>query len=273
MSLCLFASCAVYDAPPSRKTGAQNGGSSGTSDTAKGGDEDNAGGRGGTGTSGTTGGAGTVSGMHPGGTDAGSPHAAGAPDGGAADGGAGDVSGGSGDQAGDGAGGATGGGGTGGTLSSGGGGSGGTLSSGGGGMGGSPPITELSRQKPATASSQQTGNEPASGNDGDGVTRWCAKAGTFPQWWRVDLGATHLLKEFKISFEYTDRKYYYDIETSADDSAYTLQARASGMAALQTGAFPDGVSARYVRLTVTNADPLNTSKTWASFFEFTVTGS
>jgi hypothetical protein len=304
--LCFFASCAVYDAPPRQHTGAPKGGSAETSDSSNGGGEDDGAGRGGTGATGTTtGGAGTFGEMDPGGMDAGS-NAAGFADGGDADadGGAGEEAGRGGTQA-AGAGSASGGAGSGGTTSSGGGGTtssggggtsgsggGGTTSSGGGGTsgsggggttssggdggggaGGSAPITELSRQKPATASSQQSSKPPASGNDGDGVTRWCASGGVFPQWWRVDLGATHPLKEFSVSFEYAERKYAYDIETSADDAAYTRQVRTSGTAAVQTGVFPDGVSARYVRITITGADAPASAETWASFFEFTVTGS
>jgi hypothetical protein len=248
--LCFLASCAVYDAPPLGSAGAPNGGRSGAPDIAAGGGGADDAAVGGTGPTSPTGGAGVVGGMYAGGADAGSSGAAGSPDGGAADGGAGGASGGNGGHAGD-----------------------ATSGNGGGGTTGSGPLVELSRNRPAIASSQQAVHDAASGNDGDSVTRWCSKGGTFPQWWRVDLGATHSLKEFKISFEYSDRKYYYDIETSADDSAYTLQARASGTAALQSGLFPAGVSARYVRITVTNADPAGTSQTWASFFEFVVTGT
>jgi hypothetical protein len=260
MLLCFFASCAVYD--PSvlgGGTGGMNGGASGTFNVAGGGRETAGAGRGGMGATSAIGDAGTSGDMSLGGTETGSSGAAGSPDGGAADGGSGVVSAGSGGSAGGGGGGGV----------NGGGGSGGN-----GGTAGSPPkIIDLSSKKPATASSQQTGHEAGDGNDVDGATRWCASGATFPQWWRVDLGATHSLEEFEISFEYPDRKYYYDIETSANDSAYTLQVRASGTAAVQSGVFPDGVSARYVRITVTNADPGPMFPTWASFFEFVVSGT
>lgn len=261
--LCLFlAGCAVYDAaPPQGSGGTLDGGSPGTSQGAAAGTEADSGGRGGTAPS-ATGGAGTAGVMHLGGTGTGGSGVAGSTDGGAAD------AGGEGGAAGQVLGGSSGHAGVGGSTNGGAGGGGSAI----GGSGGTPMITDLSSKKPATASSEQTGKESASGNDGDSATRWCAKVGTLPQWWRVDLGATHSLKEFKVSFEYADRKYSYDVETSADDAAYTLQVRTSGTAALQSGLFPAGVSARYVRITVTSTDS-SVSPTWASFFEFVVTGT
>lgn len=267
LGLCLHASCAVYEiSPPQGSGGTLDGGSAGASQMAAAGTETDGAGRGGT----ATGDAGTAGVMHLGGTGAGRSGLAGAADGGAADGGAADGgAGGVGGQIWGGTSGHAGGGGS----ANGGAASGGTASGGSGGTAGSAPVvTDLSRNKAATASSEQTGKEAARGNDGDGATRWCAKVGTLPQWWRVDLGATHSLKEFKISFEYPDRKYSYDVETSADDSTYTLQKRTSGTAALQSGLFPAGVSARYVRITVTSTDS-SVSPTWASLFEFVVTGT
>src|SRR5208283_556 len=52
----------------------------------------------------------------------------------------------------------------------------------------------LSQGRPVTASSFQAGNAPTNGNDGNFSTRWAAANGTFPQWWRVDLGAIHSLQ-------------------------------------------------------------------------------
>jgi hypothetical protein len=147
-----------------------------------------------------------------------------------------------------------------------------------GGSGGSAPATvELAAGKKATASSYQTGNEIAKGNDGDLGTKWCASDGTFPQWWRVDLGAVHSLNNFSVTWEHPDRKYTYIIETSQNDSVYVLQSSLSGTAAVQGNTFAPGTSARYVRVTVTAAAPATYSgviyATWASFFELSVTGT
>jgi F5/8 type C domain len=146
-----------------------------------------------------------------------------------------------------------------------------------GGAGGAP-LLELAKGKSVTASTQQAGNAPASGNDGDTTTRWCAIDGTFPQWWRVDLGASHALTNVAIQFEHPDRKYSYVIETSANDAVYTQQATVNGTGAVQSVDLPPAVSARYLRITVTgavNAVDANGTvhQTWASFFELAIMGS
>jgi len=84
-------------------------------------------------------------------------------------------------------------------------------------------------------------NEARKGNDNDTTTRWCATDGSFPQWWRVDLGATHSLVQVSIRFEYPDRKYFYLIETSADDAVYIQRITANGTGVTQTVALPANV--------------------------------
>jgi hypothetical protein len=153
----------------------------------------------------------------------------------------------------------------------------GGASAGSGGVGGSGPvIVELAHGKKATASTFQTGNEVAHGNDGDTTTKWCAVDGTFPQWWQVDLGASHSLQAFSVTFEHPDRLYSYKIETSPNGSLYTLQATLNGTGSTQSTQFPANVSARYVRITITDGAPGTyggvTYPTWACFFEFSVTG-
>jgi F5/8 type C domain len=143
--------------------------------------------------------------------------------------------------------------------------------------GGSSSVHELATGKSATASSVQTGNEVPYGNDGDPLTRWCAQGSAMPQWWRVDLGEAHELSSVGVSFQHPERTYDYLIETSKDDAVFLQQASLSGMGALQSYAFPPGVSARYVRITVTAATPLvdgtGTHLSWATFFEFSVKGN
>src|SRR5579859_5401109 len=83
--------------------------------------------------------------------------------------------------------------------------------------------TLLSQGKPATASSFQAGNGVANGNDGNTTsTRWAASDGTFPQWWRVDLGSSQSLSQ-AITYWYSasTRSYKYKIEVSSDDVSYT----------------------------------------------------
>jgi hypothetical protein len=143
--------------------------------------------------------------------------------------------------------------------------------------GGAPLLIELASGKKSTASTYQAGNENAKGNDGDVSTKWCASTGTFPQWWRVDLGATRSLTNFSVTWEHPDRNYTYKIETSPNDSVYAVQASLSGTGSVQAGSFPANTSARYVRVTVTDAAPGTyagtTYPTWACFFEVSITGS
>jgi len=150
---------------------------------------------------------------------------------------------------------------------------------GGGGDGGEPTVStpgELALGKSALASSTQTNNDPFKGNDGDVATRWCASQGVFPQWWRVDLGQAHALQSFSVRFEYYNRTYSYVIETSPDDVTYTAvpgTTATDAVGAVQSGVFPSGTSARYVRITITNAGPDENPKlTWASFYEFSLIG-
>ncbi len=137
----------------------------------------------------------------------------------------------------------------------------------------SPALQELALGKSVAASTQQVGNEASRGNDGDLSTRWCATSAAMPQWWRVDLDVTRTLTQIAVSFEHPERTYSYIIETSDNDAVYTQQRTVSGSGAAQMVTFPPGVSARYVRVTVSKAvTPANTEMGWASFFEISLMG-
>jgi hypothetical protein len=154
------------------------------------------------------------------------------------------------------------------------GGSGNANSAGNAGGGDTSVPHELGMGKSVTVSSQQSENPGSQGNDGDASTRWAATGGSFPQWWRVDLGASHRLVQVSIRFEHSDRTYYYTIETSIDDAVYTQQTTANGTGVTQTLTMPANVVARYVRVTVTNGTPtaVNGIGTWASFWECALLG-
>jgi hypothetical protein len=147
-------------------------------------------------------------------------------------------------------------------------------SAGNAGSGGAGAPHELGMGKSVTVSSQQSENPGSQGNDGDTSTRWAAAGGSFPQWWRVDLGASHQLVQVSILFEHSDRTYYYTIETSTDDAVYAQQITANGTGVTQTLTMPANVVARYVRVTVTNGTPtaVNGIGTWASFWECALLG-
>src|SRR5262249_28442650 len=126
----------------------------------------------------------------------------------------------------------------------------------------------LSQGKPATASSFQTGNGVANGNDGNRSSRWAASGATFPQWWRVDLGASHSLTQAVTNW-YTSstRSYKYKIEVSSDDVTYTTVVNQTARTANGDSTDNFSATARYVRITVTGS-----SAGWASFYEFKVYG-
>src|SRR5260221_8492901 len=122
----------------------------------------------------------------------------------------------------------------------------------------------LSQGKPATASSFQTGNGVSNVNDGSLTTRWTASGATFPQWWKVDLGASHSLTRAVTDWYNASTRTYKDkIEVSSDNNTFTTVVDQTGRTA--TGNSTDNFSAtgRYVRITVTGA-----SAGWASFYEF-----
>jgi beta-glucosidase-like glycosyl hydrolase len=126
--------------------------------------------------------------------------------------------------------------------------------------------TLLSQGKPATASSFQAGNEVAKGNDGSLTTRWAASGGTFPQWWKVDLGASNSLNRVDINwYASATRSFKYKIEVSTDNVTFNTVVDKTGNTT--TGDTSDSFTAtgRYVRITVTGA-----SAGWASAYEFKV---
>ncbi|WP_127578941.1 discoidin domain-containing protein [Paenibacillus koleovorans] len=128
--------------------------------------------------------------------------------------------------------------------------------------------TLISQGKTATASSNQTGNVPANGNDGDLGTRWTAVNATYPQWWKVDLGASYDLTRVAVNWYLSGTRYFkYILEVSADDVTYSTVVDKSGNTT--TGDTNDlfTATARYVRVTISGA-----STGWASFYDLQVYG-
>ena len=91
------------------------------------------------------------------------------------------------------------------------------------------PLMSLSQGQPATASSYQTGNIPANGNDANLTTRWGASGPGLPQWWQVDLGTNYALTSVTIAwYNSGSRAYGYQITVSSDNSNFTTVADKSG---------------------------------------------
>jgi hypothetical protein len=236
---------------------------------------------GGSGSSALAGSAGTSGGS--GGASAG----AGASGSAAASGGAG-VSGGSGGTAGGGA--------SGGSSS----GSGGTWWGGGGMFGGagsagfsggwSGPVVQLTGTASASSWENDLGpgggvHPPRDANDGDAVTRWCAATQSVPQWWQLDLGASHALSRVEIVWEYPGQAmghvYGYTVGVSDDaaqfpDAPVIDDTANQSTAKTQITAFPAQTAGRYVRITVTSLPPDTSDvpplETWPSIDEVRVFG-
>jgi len=78
----------------------------------------------------------------------------------------------------------------------------------------------VSRGKPATALSYNTGFEPAKAVDGDDATYWVASNGVLPQWLQVDLGRPYSLNKIEQRFQ-TNDPWKYTIEGSLDGQTWT----------------------------------------------------
>jgi hypothetical protein len=134
-----------------------------------------------------------------------------------------------------------------------------------------PTVVNLSWAKPVAATSQVTSKEAIFGNDGSLSTSFCGAAGTFPAWWRVDLGSTFNIVRTEVAFENPASAYKYKIEVSTDDSTYTTvvdqSANTTRSGTLLSDAFT--AQARYVRITIL---AVSTAPASACFWEFSVWG-
>jgi beta-galactosidase len=132
------------------------------------------------------------------------------------------------------------------------------------------PPSPLSQGKPVTASSFQAGNEPSHGNDGNSSTRWAASDGTYPQWWRVDLGSVQPITNAVISwYNSSSRAYKYKIENSNDDTNYTVLVANTNNTTFGDTTNALSATTRYVRITVTGT---TAAGGFASFYECQIYG-
>ncbi len=121
--------------------------------------------------------------------------------------------------------------------------------------------------KPVTASTNESGNGAANGNDTSLTTRWCASSGSTPQWWRVDLGAVYNIVGSKVIWEMSGHLYKYRIEVSNNDSTWnTVFDNTNNPYTAQTQVNNYLANGRYVRIHVTGLN----SGDWASFYDFKV---
>ncbi|WP_109522584.1 glycoside hydrolase family 97 catalytic domain-containing protein [Nocardia aurea] len=126
----------------------------------------------------------------------------------------------------------------------------------------SPGPRNLALGKPATADSSCNANETApkavNGSVSGGWSdKWCSGGA---KWWRVDLGSSVTVRSFTVrhagaggeSASYNTRDF--DIQVSADGSAWTTVVQARGNTANVSTHPVTAVTARYVRLNVVTAE-------------------
>jgi hypothetical protein len=132
-----------------------------------------------------------------------------------------------------------------------------------------PILLELATGHPATSSTHQADKPASMGNDGSHDTRWSSDGAALPQWWKVDLGASHVLESILVRWEFGNVEYTYAIEVSENGTDFipaVIVDPATGPPHLSD--FPVGTKARYVRLNITKIVPEN----WSSIYEVTVMG-
>ena len=111
------------------------------------------------------------------------------------------------------------------------------------------------------------------GNDGSVSTRWCAADGGTGHHWQVDISARALLAH-AVTHQLGKNRQPINSRSRVlpDGSAWSMlldETATTGNQAEQEYLFGTGTSAEFVRITVTG---LESSATWASFFEFSVYG-
>jgi hypothetical protein len=117
----------------------------------------------------------------------------------------------------------------------------------------STPLS-IALNKPASSQSSQSGHQALLANDsiGDNSSFWSADP--YPQWWKVDLGASYNINSIVIRNYASDARYYhYDIQASADDNIYTqIAAKSNNNSATDAGdTYNLTVTARYLKVNMT----------------------
>ncbi|WP_432824724.1 ThuA domain-containing protein [Dactylosporangium sp. CA-092794] len=110
-----------------------------------------------------------------------------------------------------------------------------------------PPPADLALNHPATASSVENANFPASNAvDASSTTRW-SSAFADPQWIQVDLGATHTIDRVRLLWEAAYGSAY-QIQTSANGTTWTTARSVTGGNGGEDDNTALSASGRYVRI-------------------------
>jgi hypothetical protein len=128
----------------------------------------------------------------------------------------------------------------------------------------------IALKKPATASSQQSGNTAAMGNDGQTSTRWSTSDPSTEQWWKVDLGAQYDVTGSKMTWESASGTMKYRIEVSSDGETWNETVNKWDTPVTES-VTKDTWSANHVRFIKVTALGINPA--WAGFREFEAYGA
>ncbi|KAB8157434.1 family 43 glycosylhydrolase [Streptomyces sp. 3MP-14] len=127
-----------------------------------------------------------------------------------------------------------------------------------------PPVTDIARGRPATASSAAPANPAGLAVDGSYTTRWIAGSSSWPAWWGTDLGGSRHVSEVNISWPMvkgSEGYYRYRILHSDNASDWTTIDRTGNT---QYGFTHDAVdfTARHVRVELVDAVLHNNPGNW-----------
>ncbi|WP_336781927.1 discoidin domain-containing protein [Paenibacillus illinoisensis] len=123
----------------------------------------------------------------------------------------------------------------------------------------------LSQGKPATAQTT-AGTTPAGyANDGSYQTEWIGTGGSWPHWWKVDLGSVQDIHNVQISWwmqKGSEGFYKYKIETSTDNVNWTEALDRTNNTSYGFTSDTLSGTARYVRINMLNATLHNNPNNW-----------
>ena len=123
-----------------------------------------------------------------------------------------------------------------------------------------------------TSSTAQDDCPASAAIDGNMESRWCASGGDLPQWWMVDLGKLEMIGGLQLNWEYSDGHYQYRVEAGPDEAHLKLVSDQTGEPGKADNKLEwNPVSARFLRVTVTDASDSSGEKKWASIREAKVT--
>ncbi len=120
--------------------------------------------------------------------------------------------------------------------------------------------------KTAAASSALDGYPASNANSGDESKIWCASDGTYPQWWKIDLGQNYDVTNLTFKLAPSSASFKYKIEVSTDNSSFITKVNKTSNYCSGNQNISFTAAARYVRITFTGSG----TGDWASLSDVMV---